>query len=96
MKWSYLIVVVLLLLRSGFWINSNGSADELEKSPLTGEIGSVEDIGKQARDDFSTPVPYSFSLVSGGLYGTSGTNLYLVDKATGTTTVIGLMVWWRA
>jgi hypothetical protein len=66
-----------------------GSAEALVRSPLTGEW--VEELPPRPQPK---PAPRSLfgggaAPVPGGLYGTDGANLYLINKATGAASLIG-------
>ena len=57
-------------------------------SPLTGERGPTE-LHQQRTAKGTVTGQIMPSLVLGGLYGTDGLNLYLIDKTTGAATLIG-------
>ena len=59
-------------------------------SPLTGQPGYTGPDESLAKTRVTaTPAHIMPSLIAGGLYGTDGLNLYIIDKNTGTATLIG-------
>jgi hypothetical protein len=90
MKKSPAIAVVFFLLVSGFSAVKYSAADSQTISPLTGAIGYSTYSGDQRGASFSSaPAKAMPSLIAGGLYGTDGQNLYIIDKTTGSATLIG-------
>ena len=62
-----------------------------QQSPLSGEAAFPEQQREKIARRRALPVPAAAvpGLVPGGLYGTDGANLYLIDKATGVANLIG-------
>lgn len=89
MKRLSVIAVTFVLIMSSIWIVGHSSADSGGISPLTGEIGYSGKGAEQVGRPSLTPAQTMSALVSGGLYGTDGSNLYIIDKTTGTATLIG-------
>ena len=62
-----------------------------QTSPMRGDAQSTprRDEALAARRAAATPAAAMAGLVAGGLYGTDGANLYLIDRATGAAGLIG-------
>jgi hypothetical protein len=60
-------------------------------SPLSGEEAFPEQQRESMTRRRELPAPAAVvpGLVPGGLYGTDGANLYLIDRTTGVATLIG-------
>ena len=67
------------------------SARGQQQSPLNGEATFSEQQRERMarRRAVTAPVAAMPGLVPGGLYGTDGAHLYLIDKATGVANLIG-------
>jgi hypothetical protein len=89
MKRPFVIAVTFVLVMSGFWVGGHSSAYSGGVSPLTGEIGYSGEGDEQVRVASLPPAHVMSALALGGLYGTDGSNLYIIDKATGIATLIG-------
>jgi hypothetical protein len=65
--------------------------DHPRSSPLSGEAAFPEQQRQvmAGRRSFPSPAAKMAGLVPGGLYGSDGANLYLIDRATGVATMIG-------
>ena len=62
-----------------------------QSSPLSGEADFPERQREAmtTRRGVSSPAAKMAGLVPGGLYGTDGANLFLIDKTTGAANLIG-------
>ena len=62
-----------------------------QSSPLSGEEAFSEQQREtmKRRRELPAPAAAVSGLVAGGLYGTDGANLYLIDRATGVANLIG-------
>jgi hypothetical protein len=91
MKMLAIITVAFILFASaGFRLAQNSQAGSGGISPLTGEAGYAgEAYNKPVYEASLYAVPAASALILGGLYGTDGSNLYIIDKTTGSATLIG-------
>jgi hypothetical protein len=66
-------------------------SNEGNPSPSTGADRFSEETQKvmAARRELPAPAAAMTAIVPGGLYGTDGANLYLIDTATGAASLIG-------
>jgi hypothetical protein len=66
-------------------------SNEESPSPSTGEERFSEEYRNAiaARRALAAPAAAMAAIVPGGLYGTDGANLYLIDTATGAASLIG-------
>jgi hypothetical protein len=66
-------------------------ADRGQSSPLTGQAELLEQHAQLVAGRRALPAPAAglAGLVPGGLYGTDGANLYLIDRTTGAASLIG-------
>lgn len=82
------LIFILILISLGSSFYSHAGLSNI--SPTTGEtvpsLHRKESILSPALPVLSTETP---SLIAGGLYGTDGQNLYLIDKSNGNATLIG-------
>jgi hypothetical protein len=66
-------------------------SEHAQASPLSGEAAFPQQQRERiaARRALPAPAAAMAGLVPGGLYGTDGANLYLIDRTTGAATLIG-------
>jgi hypothetical protein len=66
-------------------------SEQSQPSPVSGEAAFPEELQRRLarRRAFPAPAAPVPGLVPGGLYGTDGANLYLIDKTTGVANLIG-------
>jgi hypothetical protein len=90
MRKSCAVAALLVVLALSFVTLGHGSAQSGDVSPLTGETGYTTPPEDGYRHDFTSDRPRTLpALVGGGLYGTDGLNLYLINKTTGSAALIG-------
>lgn len=89
-----LLAIVIMILGAGFLVNwavtaqaTNGEPGVI--SPLTGEVELSPGVDGEKSSPAAAAAGTELGFVPGGLYATDGQKLYLINKKTGSPTLVG-------